>query len=317
MYKRALVPLDGSRAAEAILPYIERIAGPLEMEIVLIMAVSLAPEEVIGVAPRFGQDSPAHREGAAQRYLESPVTDLRTKGVRARARVALGEPAAAIVAAAREAGADLIAMTTHGRSGLGRLLFGSVAESVLRAAPIPVFLLRMTETARAATAPTTEARLSVERVLFATDFSDAALAAWPTARSLAAAFEAQVILEHVIPPLTYREDLPRETFAPYLAEARAKAERELDKLRAEAGGLKVKPRVDEGWPADQIVRAAAEERADLIVMGTMGRSGVGRVLVGSVAAHVVRVASCPVVAVGPSSQSEEPSRVGEGGGGRP
>ena len=64
--------------------------------------------------------------------------------MRARGEVRRGEPAAEIAAAARDAGADLIAMTTHGRSGLGRLLFGSVAESVLRRAEIPVFLMRLT-----------------------------------------------------------------------------------------------------------------------------------------------------------------------------
>jgi nucleotide-binding universal stress UspA family protein len=56
-----------------------------------------------------------------------------------------GEPVAEIVASAREAGADLIAMTTHGRSGFGRLLFGSVAEAVLRQAEIPVLMMRLTE----------------------------------------------------------------------------------------------------------------------------------------------------------------------------
>lgn len=65
---------------------------------------------------------------------------LKAKGVRARGRVRIGDPAAEIVA-------DLIAMTTHGRSGLGRLLFGSVAEAVLRGSPIPVFLMKMTDAA--------------------------------------------------------------------------------------------------------------------------------------------------------------------------
>ena len=79
-------------------------------------------------------------------FLSARVpVELRNRGVRVRAQVRRGEPADEIVSAASEAGADLIAMSTHGRSGLGRLLFGSVAAAVLRQADIPVFLLRATE----------------------------------------------------------------------------------------------------------------------------------------------------------------------------
>jgi nucleotide-binding universal stress UspA family protein len=81
----------------------------------------------------------------ALEYLAPLADDLRTRGIRVRTEVRRGEPVDEIVDCAREADADLIAMTTHGRSGLGRLLFGSVAEAVLRQAEIPVFLMRMTE----------------------------------------------------------------------------------------------------------------------------------------------------------------------------
>jgi nucleotide-binding universal stress UspA family protein len=73
------------------------------------------------------------------------VDHLADKGVRTRLEVRHGTPVTEIVGCAQAVGADLIAMTTHGRSGLGRLLFGSVAESVLRHAEIPVFLMRLTE----------------------------------------------------------------------------------------------------------------------------------------------------------------------------
>jgi nucleotide-binding universal stress UspA family protein len=90
---------------------------------------------------------PILKELDAQGYLEPLVASLKAKGVRAGARVRIGDPATEIVAAAKEINADLIAMTTHGRTGLGRLLFGSVAEAVLRGSPIPVFLLRTSEAA--------------------------------------------------------------------------------------------------------------------------------------------------------------------------
>jgi nucleotide-binding universal stress UspA family protein len=82
---------------------------------------------------------------AAEEYLAPLAVELRKKGVRVTSQARRGIPAREILAAAREAEADLIAMSTHGRSGLGRMIFGSVAEAVLRHAEIPVFLMRATE----------------------------------------------------------------------------------------------------------------------------------------------------------------------------
>lgn len=147
MYQRVLVPLDGSPVAEAILPFIEKIAGPLDMEIMLLFVVPLSSLDVEAMAKEVQAGEPIVKELEAQGYLEPLVGALKAKGVRAGGRVRIGDPATEIVAAAKEMGADLIAMTTHGRSGLGRLLFGSVAEAVLRGSPIPVFLLKMTEAA--------------------------------------------------------------------------------------------------------------------------------------------------------------------------
>lgn len=152
MYQRVLVPLDGSRVAEAILPFIEQIAGPLDMEVLLVRVVPLTSTDVAAMAKEAQRGEPILKELDAQGYLEPLVASLKAKAVRAGARVRIGDPATEIVAAAKEINADLIAMTTHGRSGLGRLLFGSVAEAVLRGSPIPVFLLRTSEAALASAA---------------------------------------------------------------------------------------------------------------------------------------------------------------------
>ena len=146
-FNKVLVPVDGSVVAEAVLPFIEQIAGPLDMQITLLRVVPLTSLDVVGMAGDAVAGGPIVKELDAQGYLEPLVEALKAKGIRAGARVRIGDPSTEIVAAAKEIEADLIAMTTHGRSGLGRLLFGSVAESVLRTAPIPVFLMRMTEAA--------------------------------------------------------------------------------------------------------------------------------------------------------------------------
>jgi nucleotide-binding universal stress UspA family protein len=145
MYRRVIVPLDGSPVAEAILPFILEIAGPLDMDVVLLRVVQPIPPQVIEGSPHFVVEDVEARLQEAADYLEPLAVDLRAKAIRVRTVVRRGEPSAEIAAAVHEAGADLVAMTTHGRSGLGRLLFGSVAEAVLRHSEVPVFLMRLTE----------------------------------------------------------------------------------------------------------------------------------------------------------------------------
>ena len=145
MYKRALVPLDGSPVAEAIIPFILDIAGPLDMEVVLLRIIEPIPTMVLEAPAYVEPEDVEARQTDAEEYLAPIAVMLRNKGVRVESRVRRGLPGEQIVAAAREAGADLIAMSTHGRGGLGRLVFGSVAQAVLRHAGIPVFLLRTTE----------------------------------------------------------------------------------------------------------------------------------------------------------------------------
>jgi nucleotide-binding universal stress UspA family protein len=145
MYKRVVVPLDGSRLAEEMLRFIVDIAGPLDLEVVLLRVIRILPPQVTETVRAAVLENVEQTTADALEYLAPLADDLRTRGIRVRTEVRRGEPVDEIVDCAREADADLIAMTTHGRSGLGRLLFGSVAEAVLRQAEIPVFLMRMTE----------------------------------------------------------------------------------------------------------------------------------------------------------------------------
>jgi nucleotide-binding universal stress UspA family protein len=144
MYKRVLVPVDGSETAEAILPFILEIAGPLDLEIVLLRVHQPTPPMTIEGSTFLRVEGP-EAQAACEAYVAGLAAEMRTKGVRVNTRVRRGQPVDEILAAAREEAADLVAMTTHGRTGPARLLFGSVAEGVLRHADIPVFLMRQTE----------------------------------------------------------------------------------------------------------------------------------------------------------------------------
>jgi nucleotide-binding universal stress UspA family protein len=143
MYRRALVALDGSEVAETIMPLIFKIAGPLEVTL-LRVNVPVRPLVVEGAGQPIFEDPESARIDAEE-YLAPLAVDLRRRGVRVKTEVRRGEAAEEILKAARESKADVIAMTTHGRTGLGRLLFGSVAETVLRESELPVLLMRSSE----------------------------------------------------------------------------------------------------------------------------------------------------------------------------
>lgn len=143
-YRRALVPLDGSPVAESIIPFIVDIAGPLDMEVVLVRVVTPPVVQTGAPVPGLIVEELAARTSEAKDYLATVAAELWGRGIRVQMRVRTGTAVQEILAAAREAGADLIAMTTHGRSGLRRLVFGSVAEAVLRLSDSPVLLMRIT-----------------------------------------------------------------------------------------------------------------------------------------------------------------------------
>jgi len=145
-FRRALITLDGSIAAEAILPAFLRMARPLGMEVVLVRVVvppaRQAPSEDTPVAFENTARMLEPKKQKADAYLRAVAATPALAGLRVLTTVRTGEAPREIIAAARELQVDVIAMSTHGRTGLRRLLFGSVAEAVLRAAHVPVFVLR-------------------------------------------------------------------------------------------------------------------------------------------------------------------------------
>jgi nucleotide-binding universal stress UspA family protein len=203
-------------------------------------------------------------------------------------RTAAGDDAATeILRVADEIGADLIVMGTHGRTGLRRLLAGSVASTVLTRAHGSVLALRAGRSEPKAGA--------MQVIVHPTDFSRAAEAALEVARALARDHGARLIVLHVVP------------LDPYL-DGKLAAEidirdyqRSLDLLRKRLDGPDLKHRVEtrlvRGFEAEEILREAQDFAADLIVMGTHGRTGLRRLLMGNTAQSVLPKASCPMLVV--------------------
>jgi nucleotide-binding universal stress UspA family protein len=212
-----------------------------------------------------------------------------------------GDAAAEIERAAEAIGADLIVVGTHGRGGVDRLVCGSVAESVMRGSSRPVLVVNNSDTV-----PTDA---TVRLILHPTDFSRGSWPALGVARALARANRARLILMHVAPA----EVLAGGTF--YAPPDLRPARDELTKMREQAAeaGLEgsVENRFCQGDPATEILLAAEETGCDMIVLGSHGRTGFRRLLMGSVAESVIRRAPCLALVVKDAPDSpeadEEPS----------
>jgi len=145
-FRRALVPLDGSRIAEAVLPVFLAMARPLQIAVVLVrVVVPTFESSAVDESPEAfeaAQQTKEQKRLEATEYLRLVAAMPIFEGLLVSTSVRAGQAPDQIIDAAREHEADLIAMTTHGRTGLRRLLFGSVAEAVLRTSHVPVFVVR-------------------------------------------------------------------------------------------------------------------------------------------------------------------------------
>jgi nucleotide-binding universal stress UspA family protein len=152
-HKRVLVALDGSTSSEAVLRFVLEIAGPLDMTVLLLRVVESPIPPMADDFYRAPVETLEDRRRDAEEYLAPIAAALRARGVETAWAVRRGRPEDEILAAAAESGVDLIAMATHGRTGFGRLLFGSVAEAVLRRATVPVFMIRQPDRVETPPAP--------------------------------------------------------------------------------------------------------------------------------------------------------------------
>ena len=145
---------------------------------------------------------------------------------------------------------------------------------------------------------------TIQRILYATDFSPISEPAWDSAKQLGRLFGAEVVLLHVVPPLPVlptKGNLP-ELYDELIQSARREAEAGFDRLLASVAGsgINVRIHLEDGPPAQRILEVAAKEAADLLIVGTHGRTGLSRAIFGSVADRLVRQAPCPVLTVQPT-----------------
>lgn len=294
MISRILVPLDGSPLAELVLPYAGEMAGRTKAELLLVTCVQ--PIAVWdATVTTFSLD---REESFALAYLDSKREALTASGLNTRAKVVQGQAAEAVLEAAAEEKADLIAMSTHGRSGLSRWLFGSVATKILEGTDTPVFLVRAPSEARR------EKPVSITKILVPLDGSELAESVLPFVEDAAKAFGASIVLYHAIAPLSaypgFETVLPANT-GDVLEDLQKQAQQFLSRVAEgiKARGIEVSLVCSIDLAVDGVLVAARETGAGLIALGTHGRSGLGRVVMGSVADAVVRRSELPCLLVHP------------------
>lgn len=290
--KKILVPLDGSKLAERVLPYTA-----------LLAEVCKASVELLGVEDA-GVRTPFSSSGGARDYLHKVATSYFPQTVRVVEVVERGKAAGVIIERANRDPDCLIAMVTHGFSGIKRWLLGSVAAKVVQAAENPLLLVR------AAGGVEATDQVKFESIIVPLDGSELAEQVLPPVSDLAKAMDIEVVLVRAFElPATayYRADdvspkaaafIPsyEELVAEFGRESREYLEGKVKELRGR-GLEKVRAEVLEGAAAEIILDLARKTRGSLIAMCTHGLSGLKRWVIGSMTEKVVNHAESPLLII--------------------
>jgi nucleotide-binding universal stress UspA family protein len=294
--RRILCPVDFSEFSRHALDHAVAVAGRYGAEItalhVIPPLVSVIPSLAAPLSTPmvYSPDDLRRFKVATSQFVEESGAGARVDTV-----VLEGNVSSEIVDFAESLPADLVVMATHGRSGFDRLMLGSVTERVLRKAACPV----LTVPPRAPDAPPAGAIL-FRQILCGIDFSPSSMKALDYAVSLAREMGAALTLIHVLEPMPVLEPVMMggpgsAADAPTIEQASRSRLRDALSTHV-GGGVQASQTVTAGKPYVQILRAAEEQRADLIVIGVHGGAA-GLLAFGSTTNHVVRQATCPVLSL--------------------
>ncbi len=145
MYRKILVPLDGSKVAEGVLPHAKLLAYSEGAELILLAVTSNPAMDLVFADPGLAQTAMDEQAERSKKYLTGIENDLKAAGFKTATLMRVGSVAEVILGVAEELQVDVIAMSTHGRTGPARWLLGSIAERVVHNSKIPVLLIRATE----------------------------------------------------------------------------------------------------------------------------------------------------------------------------
>lgn len=299
MYTKILVPLDGSELAEGVLPYVRSLALDLQLPVTLLQVID--PEVISAFADpaqkRYFESVAAGMKMQSADYLRRLIPSFPTS-VKVDASVEVGRPAETIVSKAAGNPGTLIAMGTHGRSGIKRWIVGSVADKVLHATANHVLLVRPRSEP-----PMINEAAPIKSIVIPLDGSGLAETVLPYAIELAQKMKTEIILlrAYALPATIYNitdEYVPNfeELNAQLRAEAKEYLDAKVQELK-EKGIDKVSGILVAGYGAAEIIDFAKKTPDNVVAMCTHGRSGVGRWVLGSVTERVVKNSGDPVLVI--------------------
>ena len=333
MFTRILVPLDGSEVSEGILPYVSELAKGLDIPLTLLSVVDVDSIEVpkhLPLEERPIEDLPSPTslgvgaqpedreikgtyvsrlfEGAAKEAmarLRERAKWLALERVRAASVTTVGRPAEEIVRIAGREGCDLIAMSTRGRSPLGRSILGSVTDKVLHSSCLPTLTLtpQMAERFH-------QQDVSLSQITVPLDGSALAETAPPYVEFLARKLSLDVVLLRVAKVGDFYSTYTAYTYAGSVdpdarAEEEAVAYLKGVARKLTAKGVGIQRRLMRGAPSQAIVEYARDVPHAMIAMATHGRSGFTRWVLGSVTEAVVRASGAPVLVIPPQRAEDD------------
>jgi nucleotide-binding universal stress UspA family protein len=295
LFRSVLCPVDFSDHSAAALRYAAVLAkrSSGRLHVLHVNDPMLAAAAAVAFAD---QDYAKVALAELRPFVAKALPATTKKAIAIRYAVETGDPARLIASAADRFRSDLIVMGTHGLSGLEKVLIGSTTERMLRRSAIPI--LAVPSIPAGATSAQTPARLwPGAAILVPVDLGEQSARDIRDAEIIARAFGTSIVLVHVVPPLQtppwYRSDLSAHHRLRV-----AKAQRQLESLSKAVGrGVSIETRVVAGVPADEIAALAAETRIGLVVMHRRKGPGLFGSRAGSIAAHVLRQAITPVLAL--------------------
>ncbi len=310
MYSKIIVPLDGSELSEQALPYAQMVAKSLSAPIELVQAYDLLPTTLLGT--RGNREATAHLEQASQVRAEVSLAPARRRleeaGLAVSSVTQRGSAADVISAQASSDPSSLVVMSTHGRGGISRWVMGSVTDKVLHTIPNPMLIVRANVMGPAS--PET----SLQSVVVPLDGSPRSELSLPHAISMAATLSASITVLRVTPSEEhYRQELsavtpelgaipdlellaPGDLIAEDKADVAAYLEDVSNRMAIDhAHGVVAEQVVRDNIAQTIIDRASAQP--SLVVMSTHGRSGLGRMTLGSVTDRVIRHSNVPVLVI--------------------
>lgn len=285
MFKKILVPLDGSELAEnTVLPYAESVAEAFGSEVILTNVTRPDDADVSHLYANY-LDGVARKIEARQ--------EATGKKFKIGWEILKGSPADEVLEAAKKDVVDLIVLSSVGRSGLGHWDLGGVAIKLLRASTVPVLLIKAKEKV--------EATRPFGKILVTLDGSTEAEVVLPHLRSLASRMGSKLILFRAVDLASYvPADFAalNQNIAQEIESAAVQYVHQVcDQLKSEGMTQECAAVTSVGPAANQIVDYAEQNNIDLIAMATHGRSGVSRWVFGSVAEKVLEAAQCPILLV--------------------